>query len=233
MTIVSIKNLFLEQKYEQILKNNISILEDSNLRDLDTDLIQLLVLSLVKAGYYLKAIDILVKYFNLKLPTPLQTKLNFYFLLCESYLGSVNFSEGKKVLNTIRLLLDNNQESNFKDKDIQEIQYIIYNAFFERNPKNITEAIDTLTHFDKKLENENRFSELTQCMCWRGILFRLNEDYYKMLKTFDESIRLSKLIGDNAGLAECYYQIGLSYQNLDELDLSINNFSKAKSIYNA
>ena len=47
MSIVTIKNLFLEQKYEQILENNISLLENSNLRDLDTDLIQLLASSLV------------------------------------------------------------------------------------------------------------------------------------------------------------------------------------------
>ncbi|MGM3309017.1 tetratricopeptide repeat protein [Anabaena sp. WFMT] len=63
-------------------------------------------------------------------------------------------------------------------------------------------------------------------------LYRIQNDFEKALSHHSESIELLDKIGAKCDLAEAYYQIGLTYQKMEETGNSNTNFNEAIRLFN-
>jgi tetratricopeptide (TPR) repeat protein len=62
-------------------------------------------------------------------------------------------------------------------------------------------------------------------------LYRIQNDFKTALSHHIESIELLDKIGAKCDLAEAYYQLGLTYQKMGEIENSHTKFNKAIQLY--
>jgi tetratricopeptide (TPR) repeat protein len=60
---------------------------------------------------------------------------------------------------------------------------------------------------------------------------RYNNDYNQAIKLYEESITINNEIGAKCDLADAYYQLGLTYQKMGEIDKSQENFDNAIRLF--
>ncbi len=101
--------------------------------------------------------------------------------------------------------------------------------------KNLGLTKDAFQFYDKAISfaKESNYTQVkAKALTGLAELYRIQDDFEKALFHHSESIELLNKIGAKCDLAEAYYQLGLTYQKMDETEKSHTNFNEAIRLFN-
>ena len=219
------KELFSSHKFEDILKNKKTELEQIGYLEQKSEIIYFRFSILVQAGYYLRAIELINEYFSKSTEVKPDLHLRLLFLLSEAYLDCINYSEVQKVLEILK--------EHFPDLSDEYSIFIIQtiDAIVNKAPNEFSKVNDYLSNLLEKIIQTQNSEKIAFCLLKRGVFNRINQKYDEMISDFNESLKYYSSSNNSFGMAKVYYQLGYSYINLDKLDQSLINFEKSADLF--
>ena len=127
------KELFSRQKFEEIIKNNMTDLHQSSQSSYMLENTYFKFLTLAQAGYNIRAIELINEFILNSVDITKDFLLKLLLILCDSYFDCLNYSEIQKVLNKIRI--------QFPDLDDEYKIFLvkIYDLIVNRTPIEFSE----------------------------------------------------------------------------------------------
>ena len=223
-------DFFKEKKYELIVKNcleDIHQLEENKI--VDFECAHFIFSSIVNAGYYIKGIELIIKYLNKKIDIDECFHFKLLFLLTESYFNTYNYSEGRKVLELIKQQLDNFTQTD--DYDYFSCLYELFQGTIIRLPENFKQTEQLIfTKLEKLIEKGNK-EHLAHSYYRRAIFYRANRKTENMFSDFEKAIKIYEEIKNNYGIAVVLFHLAYSYLIFDQYEKSQLNFDKSSLIF--
>lgn len=225
----TILHLISQNHYDEIIKLNIrengTFTLDYNTNSSDFDIIYGELVSLIKAGYFFKAIEVIQDFTNGAVTLPSEFYLKTMFLLIEAYNGCQNYAEAKKILNSIKSSIEGELEPSNKCT-VELIQ-----SRFIKLPTEFRVVEEKFTQIITNAGNEENQELLAHCLLKRGIFYRVSQQPDKMIVNLEKSKELFTSLNDTYGLGKIYYQMGYSSISLNKLDQSQLYFEKSAEFF--
>ena len=227
-----IESFFREKKYELVLKK---YLEDNLIFDIEnaTNLnnTKMFFNSLVNAGYFTKAIELITKYLIKNQNIYDEFRIEMLLLLIEAHFNSYSYSEGDIILQNLKHELS--QNPTIPEYNYYSCLYELYKATFTRLPEEYTQTEEKLTKLINNYRQKGDQEKIAFLLLRRAFFYRVNRNNEAMFADFEEAFYIHSEMGNKFGQAIVYFQKGHSYSILDksELELALLNFEKSSAIF--
>ncbi|MEA5576542.1 tetratricopeptide repeat protein [Anabaena sp. UHCC 0451] len=109
---------------------------------------------------------------------------------------------------------------------------LIFLGITYKNLENFTSSFEMYIRAIAYSEESNYTQVKAKALTGLAELYRIQDDFKKALSHHSESIELLDKIGAKYDLAEAYYQLGLTYQKMGEIENSNTNFNEGIRLFN-